>query len=763
VVESNGLCLDIDSGTDKQIFEALSNFKSFEYALHSTHSHHKAYALKPGTEEQALDEEGNPYLQTKIRAVFPLSRPVTPEEYESVWLGFAAMANGLQDKKTKAVSHPFYLPAAPEGAKVLLFHNQGTWIDPDEIKVVASSDMALADGTDEDIVEETAHKIFALLRRVPKDHELRDAATALAKGEPFAQPGERHDIYTKLTGYLAYKTLKRPLSPKTIERIFKESIVKMQAADSSCDGIEAIVTAYETAHEKAAMRKEKARLAEQKETLGDDDFRPWSEQEIEGIKKQQNTKAKRPVFIVQKDRAHYVVERDGYFSGPYSEKDMQVNAFQQLAASPVELYDSSGDGYRPKNLTELVRHNGEVAEKIVADLATQRTWYDKPKKTLREALCPLRTDALGGAHFNEHIDEWLKLFTGHYYEKVQDWMACAPDLNKLLCALTLAGDPGTGKTLFAQGIASLWSEGGAASPPECIVGKYNEELTKCPLVFADETLPRSWQWESVTTKLRAEIASMTRSLSRKYYAPIGLHGAIRFILATNNPMVLSSNVATAADLHAIAQRFLYIETDKKAEAFLAKFPFEVKDKWRTEGIARHCLWLQENRQVQPEGRFWIVGDVSRMHRLLVTSSDWNSWVCEWIVNGLRDGFRKSENNSQTTGHVAIRNGKLFVNTNAITAGWTTYTNYPNVNPDPRRVATALRSIAKSPKAIQLTVKQTEGGEYRNRFFEIDMGHITAWAEEQGTAETEELMKAVQRGVQEAPQVVNLDGTPHVKG
>ena len=36
---------------------------------------------------------------------------------------------GFNDDKTKATSHPFYLPAAPAGAKTISLHNKGKWLD----------------------------------------------------------------------------------------------------------------------------------------------------------------------------------------------------------------------------------------------------------------------------------------------------------------------------------------------------------------------------------------------------------------------------------------------------------------------------------------------------------------------------------------------------------------------------------------------------------------------------------------------------------
>ena len=154
-----------------------------------------------------------------------------------------------------------------------------------------------------------------------------------------------------------------------------------------------------------------------------------------------------------------------------------------------------------------------------------------------------------------------------------------------------------------------------------------------------------------------------------------------------------------------------------------------------------------------------------MHRLLVTSSNWNSWCCEWIVKGLLDGYRKSAHKTETTNLVVIQEGKLYVNTLAISEGWTTYANYPNINPDPRHIATALRSISTNGKTTQIRqpIGDSETEKTRFRYFEIDTNHLVAWAEEHGMCAQEDIEKHLSEGTTAVPTVVNLDGSPHNNG
>lgn len=771
VLVIDALCLDIDHGTEAEIVEALAAFRPFEYVIHSTYSHGKPMEDRDQpqitnpdgskTWPPKLDENGNTIPQTKIRAVVPLATSVTAAEHRRLWTNFSAMAKGYNDERTKAASHPFYLPAHPltPFAEPFVYHNAGKWLDPAEY--MAAPTAAETDDTSDAVVQENLGRAQGILRRMPAAHELRAAATALTRGVSFAEPGERHDTARGLTGFLAFKTLKRPLAPRALELLFAPSLAAMQTEDPTCETVDQVIDAYETAVQKATEQKAAARAEEQRklaiETSNDPNKAIWSREDLKRCAELQNGDPDHLAFVVQRSNAHYILQRDGAFGGPYSEKDAAVEVFQTLATAPIALYDETGDGgYRALGLPEIVRRHGRIAQQVEADLSLQQKLFDCKTRTMREAVRPIRTELNAIEH--PEVDKWIRLFTqtDELYNKINRWLACCPDLHKMLCAVTLAGLPGTGKGLFAQGVASIWAKGGAASSVENLLGGFNEDVVRCPVVFADEALPKVMRWESVTTKLRAEIATLVRTLNRKYLSTIELHGSLRFVLATNNPMILASNISTAADLTAIAQRFLYVEMHPDAERYLMTLNTETKNEWRCNTIAEHVLWLRENLAVEPEGRLWVMGDVDKMHRLLVTSSDWNSWVCEWVVNGLKDGFRKLEHKTETTGLVKIRDGKLYVATAAITEGWITYVNYAKIDPDPRRVAMALRSISVSDKPKQLRPS-------RARFFEVDPNHVKAWAEENGVASPEEITEALVNGIKEMPTVVDLDKKRQEKG
>src|SRR5690606_32527461 len=121
-------------------------------------------------------------------------------------------------------------------------------------------------------------------------------------------------------------------------------------------------------------------------------------------------------------------------------------------------------------------------------------------------------------------------------EKLIDWVASVMRLDRQSCAIYIDGAPGVGKNLLATGLARLWHTGGASELGRVLEG-FNDVLTQCPLVFADEALP---QRRGITAELRRLIGSTARNLNRKFLPVCNLDGAIRLIIAGNNDRLLDT-------------------------------------------------------------------------------------------------------------------------------------------------------------------------------------------------------------------------------
>jgi P4 family phage/plasmid primase-like protien len=108
------LLLDADHLELWDVDPFLDSYSNLEYAVHSTHSH-------------STDAP-------RLRIAFPLSRTVTPAEYEALARRVAEKAGmDFFDDTTYQNSRIMFLPSASCDAPVLARMNEGKWIDVDKV------------------------------------------------------------------------------------------------------------------------------------------------------------------------------------------------------------------------------------------------------------------------------------------------------------------------------------------------------------------------------------------------------------------------------------------------------------------------------------------------------------------------------------------------------------------------------------------------------------------------------------------------------
>jgi hypothetical protein len=205
--------------------------------------------------------------------------------------------------------------------------------------------------------------------------------------------------------------------------------------------------------------------------------------------------------------------------------------------------------------------------------------------------------------------------------------------------------------------------------------------------------------------------------------PAAMRGAVRLVIAANNDYLLSSRESLSGhDVAAIAQRFLYLRAPAESAELMNQLPGETKNLWKKEGVARHALWLAQNREVSPGKRFWVEGDVTQMHRLVTIMSDWPSRACEWLVRFLMNPKPYAQRND---GLVRVGDGKLLVNEQAIIDGWKLYFPDTRIEPETAKIGAALRTIA----GVDRPCLRWNGARYRYR--DINVETLFAWSEVHG--------------------------------
>lgn len=711
VTEMHALGVDIDNTPDEKVEAIIEKLQGWEFVLYTTHKHGSEIAKGLG----------------RYRLIIPLAEPVAgdPKQWSVVWSRLNMLVDGINDPSTKDASRLNYLPSTFDESLAQAFHFEGKWISADDLPAHVRDASATPPKSDS-AARTVASKIKAKLKRIANDHHLKKAATQLVAGEPFAESGDRHETIREFTWWLAEKDRHIPIEALCI--VFGPSIEAMQNVDASTPGLDDVERTYTGAVDRIESDKTARQQSFQLEHA--DGKGEYDHEDLEEIAKVQkcNVDDLRKRWIVQRDTTFYFLQENGHYSQPATMAEARVEAVANLHRAPIMLNEISKNGApRRRSIHELVEDYGQKAHKIIADLRIADSFYLSRSRTMHEAACPLRPI---DAEFNPIVAEWLEIMSGRHHDKLLDWLACLPDLKKLLCALYFGGHPGGGKTLFAQGVARIWTTG-SATAFENVLEDFNEELTKCPIIFGDEAIPKYWKGNPTTTKIRSIISQQSRTLSRKHKAPADLVGSVRLILTANNEHLLSGDGAsTHLDLQAIAQRFLYIEVGEDAKDFIEALSHEeIEDMLDGDGIAKHTLHLYATRKVTKGRRFWVEGDTDSMHRILMTGTAWNSLVCEWLVRYLMNptGFDEAAN-----GLIRRGEGRLLVNEQAVIDGWKMYLETTK-DPETAKIGTALRAVSTKEKPIQLRFKGR-----RLRYRVIDVEYLYDWSKRYNIGDSESL-------------------------
>lgn len=630
----------------------------------------------------------------RIRILVPLARPVPPVEYKKLVSFLNCLTGSIADEKAQKPSQPVFVPAHKDGTteEFWAVAHEGAFLDPDSplVNEVYQIRLALGEG----------------MGRAPYDNYLRQACKSVLLGRPYAEPGNRDETATRIAWHVS-KTVRNP-SAEAITRIF----------DWSSDEMGDDVPSFDNILSKVERGVEKRVEAAREEA--------------------ENGVAQEAVYIVQKGGTYYFREQEG-FSRPFDLKEAPSMVRKKLRQFPeVRLTTVSPNGSeRQKTLERLVEDYGDIADSILLDTSAQQSFWDPEVLAFHEASVRWPKN-LVPTH-DPQIEEWLYMMGG---EKLFDWLALFSDLSRLLSALVVLGPPNTGKTLLAMGCAArIGSE--APTRQRALTGQFQEELSRCPLVYIDEDIHDSPFDQSFLSVIRNEISVKERSVNRKYRAPAQMVGAIRCIISANHLPFRQKAASSGQDLKAIAERFLWVNTDKEVQEYLAEVPAEQKQDWRKRGIPEFIMHLEQTRRANlgAEHRFGVSGDAEALADLINIGVERNSWVTEWLCAGILDRFRKLQmGDPELRDGGVIYNGEAYVRVKTVARGWEVYLPRNRAAPDTQPISDALRSLSeeKTYRAPELGV----GKDGRVRYYKIRTGPLIAWLEHTGVGTKEELLEAL---------------------
>lgn len=446
----------------------------------------------------------------------------------------------------------------------------------------------------------------------------------------------------------------------------------------------------------------------------------------------------------------YVLRASGEYSRPLGGNELAQCWERELAwavkAGILEPNNiiSDGDGntdVEPKSLGQILREYGTVVQgRAAASMVAQRSYYDPATEGFTEAICRRRDITPA---FDERVDTWLRKLGGPKHAgSLLDWIATLIDLSRPTSILVLIAPAGAGKTMLAHGLARLWTDGGPVDL-EKILGNFNSGITECPLVFADEGLPKA-KGRAVTSELRRIFSGSSVTLSRKFMSDMVLRGALRGIVAANNHGVFDfGEELTEDDIEAIGVRFLHIdiprqrvagpdgttvETSEATEYLKSIGGRAATDDWVTgDRIAAHALWLAANRTVTRGTRFLVEGQSRELVTRVAVSNGTASNVCEWMVRAILDEAPWRNPHDWRHQVMVRKGGKLYVSAEAFVSKnrWETYIQRRDSLPSATAAGRALNTI--SHPGLHRKIHGT------TRFRSVRVERLAAWAEMNGIA------------------------------
>lgn len=683
-----GLALDIERPkggylSDPEIYQrrlasCLEALEPFEYVCYSTFSHTDA--------------------EPRIRVILPLAAPIVgttlKADYKRAMSYLNMLTGGIADKAAQKLSQPIFLPVLkPESFAAA---HSGKFLD-------VTSDLA------SEIIE-FRKSLGEGSGAAPLDGEVRAACKKVLEGKPFAEHGERDSMALRIGWHLGRRHPSATL--EAVSQVFSWSLGEMTDTKLT---VENIFSKIERGSEKIEAEDEQEREAAGPQVTHDGE-----------------------PLIVQHKSAYYFKAEEGYTRG-YIKDELAVAAHRHLRRfKGVDLHFTTSNGAKRRKATsDLVEQYGMLADDVVLDLSAKTSHLQGHKFIERCLEWPTQLEP----EFNPDIDRWLRHLAGKRSEEFMDWLSMFHDLDRLLTALVIMGEPNTGKTLLAMGLASRFGCDSPASQ-KTLTGQFQGELVRCPLVYIDEEITDNSYQRSFLATVRAEISVRERNINRKHMPAIAMRGAIRCIITANHLPFKAKDAQTRQDLNAIAERFHWIHAHQEAADFLATIEAKEKQRWRKEGIARHVMHLEQTREVDYSHRFGVTGDAERLADLINISVEWNGWVTEWVCNGVLNGFSKLQSDSETATGAAIVDGKIYVRVQAVVKAWNVYLPDIGVPPNTRPISDALKGIAHKkvkPKDVGIEANN------QYRYYEIRLSPLLAFLEEVSTHSQEEFESALEIG------------------
>lgn len=729
--------IDLDDVSLAQMRDIEKKLEETSYISYTSWSHSR---------EKELND------QHRVRFLFPLSRPVDKLEWSKFWNKLNLYFDKVIDQSAKDIQRGYYFPAVDGDGPHWIKQHEGNAFDVDWL---LNQDFSGIKKLDSEDLRQLAYKLQRRLGDSSKG--ISQAILQALKGNPIAPIGERDNMLFKI----AHAIVKEfpTCDIQNVTNIFLSSIAVMQLDNPSSN---------KPGWFEDKLRRAKEQLLEEKQAIqaeldnaiaqkilvafGSDAQRthPYTPEELQSFydDAECNSQQFKKRWIIHSCGTYYIFFNGSYLP-PITEKDL-LNACDTFLAPAItagvstEAVRSRGN-VTAKSITELTIDYGSPCFTIEADLTVQKSKYNEKIKTFIEATAPRRNIQ---PKYDPLVEKYIELLAGEQEGQLKDFMASITDLSRPSVALYLHSDAGYGKSLLFDGLARIWGQGAPPKLGQAMGEGFNETLSRCPLIVADEVMPSTFRKNGNTGELREFIQAETRQLRRKFKLEMQLKGCIRLILAANNADLLGTHEdLSQEDINAIAGRFLYINcNNKEVKEFLEGLGWDTVASFiKDDRIAAYALWLVENRVIENKSRFIIDTTNSQFHRRMAIGTGLPSNICHWLVSYLQSPAKVD---AQSKGQVLVRDNEIYVTAKALNDYWTMYDTH-TLPPTPSKTSKALIRICKKEKKSIKINKEVL------RFWHVDFDNLVAWAEMNNYSTRDELLSltsvnTIVRGEQKPP-------------
>ena len=581
----------------------------------------------------------------------------------------------------------------------------------------------------------------------PEDCELLkghpDLYKRVRKGRPLAEPGYRTNTMLKAVGIVASR-LDDP-QPEAIFRVLSYSVA-IDRADTAQNGkppaIEELWSVCKKIAANALTEKaEKIAFVEALRGFGGDTGSEATDT-TEADKTPFSLDGLREVVLFTANDNYYVLNEESSFkaqehlyAGPFKATSLpaMMERYAPKASPPIR----SGDKRTLISTAEILTRCGAEIKQIHAYIGRKGIRYDKENKFLLEGVACIRTDLK--PEYNPLIDKWLRIASGSDQERFLDWLATFCETDHPTAALYIKGEGGSGKGMLVQGLARLW--GTAPTMYANIIGTHNDGLAQNPLIYADEEIPSLHYGKTTSAYFRALIGNSIHNLRRMYQPSATMHGCVRLIVTANNDNALRiSEDLTPEDLQAVIDRIIYLAWQNEARDFLESIGGRATtDAWVAgDAIARHVLWLQQNRTVKRDSRWLVKGWASPFHKRLQASTGIASVVVEVVAYSI-----SAKAGAAMLPGFVLGDGVVYAAVSGVADAWQKAMGDSNKVPSKSRILSALRQLSTAAEPQMVEVMNGVGDYDRVMMWPLRPYEIMQAMEQYQLGDTESVLRAIE--------------------